>query len=123
MSGQQPWWYSGADRPGADRSGSDRPGAEESPPPDAAAGGPGLGDLVSMASTLVDWATDRVMAPHADHADPAAHPQCLICRATRVLGAATASGGAEPRVGREIRWIEIDDGPADPQQPHRAPSA
>ena len=78
-----------------------------------------------MASTLVEWATDRVMAPHAEHANPAEHPQCLICRASRMLGAATESASssapgspvATERSAGAITWIPISDDPSDPTPP------
>ena len=34
------------------------------------------------------WAADRMLAPHAEHEDPRDHPQCLLCRAQRILGEA-----------------------------------
>ena len=128
MSSQPPWWYSaqGQSRasdgsasegssPGAD--GSDGPAAEG-----PSSGAPSLGDFVSMASTLVEWATDRVMAPHAEHTNPAEHPQCLICRASRMLGAATESASSDAPVATErsagaIAWIPITDDPSDPTPP------
>jgi hypothetical protein len=69
---------------------------------------------MSLASTVVEWAADRVMAPHAEHRDPAQHPQCLICRATTMLApgvtAARESRGPVP----EILWIDIVDDPDGP---------
>ncbi|MDI1288986.1 MAG: hypothetical protein PSX37_03420, partial [bacterium] len=58
-----PWWYSG--------------GGEE---PESKPDGPSLpnldwSSLASGAQRLVDWATDKVMAPHAEHSDPREHPQ------------------------------------------------
>jgi hypothetical protein len=78
---------------------------------------------MSMASTLVDWATDKVMAPHADHVDPSQHPQCLVCRATRVMGAGGPTGSPAVREHRTITWIDIEDEPADPRHPRDDPSA
>lgn len=112
VSDQRPWWFSGPEQP-------------EPPPasaPGPVGGTPGLGDLLAVASTLVDWATDKVMAPHADHADPGEHPQCLICRASRVMGAGAMATQPVPRDARTIQWIDIDEESADPRDPHRDPS-
>ena len=106
MTQQPPWWYSGS---------SNEPPPESSSSPDQPTGGtPSLGDLVSMASTVVEWATDRVMAPHADHRDPADHPQCLICRATALLSPAVAPPREPSHEPARIMWIDIDDEPDDP---------
>jgi len=69
---------------------------------------------MSMASTVVEWAADRVMAPHAEHGNPAEHPQCLICRATTLLapGAPTARESRGP--APDIAWIDIVDDPDGP---------
>ena len=124
MSSQPPWWYSAGQSPESDGSGSEgsSPRATGSDGPAAespASGAPSLGDFVSMASTLVEWATDRVMAPHAEHANPTEHPQCLICRASRMLGAATESAApvATERGAGAITWIPITDDPSDPTPP------
>jgi len=130
MSSQPPWWYSAGQSPESDGSGSESSSSRAAGSNDAAAdspasGAPSLGDFVSMASTLVEWATDRFMAPHAEHATPAEHPQCLICRASRMLGAATesASSGAPgspvatERSAGAITWIPIFDDPSDPTPP------
>lgn len=130
MSGNRmtPWWYSGGDEPestgpadGATPDGATDDGA-------ATASGAGLGDwssLLAGAVRMVDWATSTVMAPHAEHDDPAEHPTCVVCRTIALVGdptgLATSAGepgstGAaaterpEPPV---IRWIPIEDESAD----------
>ena len=42
--------------------------------------------LVAGAARMVDWATERVMAPHAEHDDPAEHPDCMVCRTVTLIG-------------------------------------
>ena len=42
--------------------------------------------LVAGAARMVDWATERVMAPHAEHVDPAEHPDCMVCRTVTLVG-------------------------------------
>jgi hypothetical protein len=34
----------------------------------------------------VDWAAERVIAPHSDHLDPREHPECVVCRTLVVVG-------------------------------------
>ena len=106
MTEQPPWWYSGS---------SNQPPPESPSSSDQPTGGTSsLGDLVSMASTVVEWATDRVMAPHADHRNPAEHPQCLICRASALLAPSATTPRGASKEPTHIIWIDIDDGPDDP---------
>lgn len=71
---------------------------------------------------VLTWARERVLVPHAEHADPDAHPECLACRAQAALAwLATAprghsgesAGGPQGPVPRAtdpipIEWIELD---------------
>lgn len=147
-----PWWYSGDDEqpepdavavpdadslPGADA----LPSADALPDVEAASGAEADGAatpvdwtaLVAGAARMVDWATERVMAPHADHTDPAEHPECMVCRTVTLIGdpvglmgggqspareeadpwgdataAPEASPGSAPAAGAQpIRWIPI----------------
>ncbi len=61
--------------------------------------------LVAGAARMVDWATERVMAPHAEHVDPAEHPECMVCRTVALIGdpVGLMSGGSGPRRGRRHR--------------------
>ena len=109
-SPQVPWWYSGQEAP---------PAGDDAP----AGGGPSgwtpgldLFGLLSGAQRLVDWAADAVLAPHAEHDDPRAHPQCLVCRASLLLGdvaRGTAGGAAGQEAGPQgsdrsgVRWLPI----------------
>jgi len=113
MSEQPPWWYSGSSTPPGPESSDSPPTAPPLSAP-SSGGAPSLSDLMSMASTVVEWATDRVMAPHADHRDPAEHPQCLICRASALLSASTSSPRVPGQEPARIMWIDIDDEPDDP---------
>lgn len=120
--GSRPWWYSGDDE------------SEQQERPEPAAAGPGsepsgsgLGDwsaLLSGAVRMVDWATSAVMAPHAEHDDPAEHPTCVICRTITLVGdpsglvpgseTVPASPAQEPRRAPAVTWIPIrdeEDGP------------
>ena len=74
------------------------------------------------AQRVVEWATERVMAPHAEHQDPADHPECVVCRTMVVLGEPGVApvepeqeqpdpgGDVHAPAGRasgEIEWIPI----------------
>lgn len=102
-----PWWYSGdePERPASDDS------AEAGPP------SPALDwmGLLAGAARMVDWATSTVLTPHAEHVDPAANPQCLVCRAMLVVGDRSVSPPplSEPAVTPQVRWIPVVDDPAD----------
>lgn len=81
----QPWWFSG-----------DQPSAAQASRFD-------LGSLAVGAQQLVDWARAVIVDPHVGHDDPAAHPQCPLCRASGLLG-----DSARPAVVRSrIDWIEL----------------
>ena len=88
-----PWWYSGDDdeqapepvEPAAEQSTADGGQADEGT---ADEGAPSMDwmALVAGAARMVDWATERVMAPHAEHVDPADHPDCMVCRTVTLVG-------------------------------------
>lgn len=112
-NGQRPWWYSGDEE------------QPEDPQPRTESAASGLGDwtaLLSGATRMIDWATSAVMAPHAEHVDPADHPTCVVCRTITLVGDPTglipggtsAAPPAEPRQAPTVRWIPIrdEDGPA-----------
>ena len=105
--GRRPWWYSGGpEGDGAETAGSeaeriDEPGAghddENSTNADGeSAAGMDWTLLVAGAQRMVDWATERVMAPHAEHGDPAEHPQCVVCRTIVLVGDAGGMGVPGP---------------------------
>jgi hypothetical protein len=135
----KPWWYSGEDDVvpvDAERTATRRPADDPSPPQpegDRADSGMDWSMLMMGAAKMVDWATERVMAPHAEHEDPAAHPQCVVCRTIVLVGdpeglgmpagRASTRGDAggddvEFDVAHEepvaIRWIPVHDGPTAP---------
>lgn len=68
---------------------------------------------------MVDWATERVLAPHAEHTDPADHPECMVCRTVTLIGdpvgllspaettGAATTGSAAATGAQPIRWIPI----------------
>ncbi len=101
-----PWWFSGE-------------GSESGEPEDGSqkqSDGPSLPNLdwtalASGAQRLVDWATERVMAPHAEHEDPREHPQCMVCRTMVLIGerpSAAPDDAAPPAPPAErIEWIPI----------------
>ena len=126
--GRRPWWYSGDPDDGV-ADGEDPVGDEAHAGTDAGADHdddegaqgavPGVDwtMLVAGAQRLVDWATERVMAPHVEHGDPADHPQCVVCRTLVAVGDPSAmrasmpeesdwQGAAEPPA---IVWIPIRD--------------
>lgn len=85
-----PWWYSGDDEQSG-ASAAEGPPAPEGDhadvPPDESSSSSGLdwSSLVAGAQRMVDWATERVVVPHAEHDDPAGHPDCVVCRTLVVL--------------------------------------
>ncbi len=122
---RQPWWYSGdnegepVEPSGEHVEPSGEPTAETSSD-DSAAAAVDWGLLLAGAARIVDWATSTVMAPHAEHANPAEHPQCVVCRGIVLVqsqqpapepGPGPAPDDAAMR-SSEITWIPISD--ADP---------
>ncbi len=108
---RNPWWFSGDEsEPDAESAGAESKG-------------PGLPsfDLAALAGTaqrLVDWASERIMAPHADHDDAREHPQCVVCRTLLLLGegSTSAANGAPESTDAVpgIAWIPIVDGRDEP---------
>lgn len=109
----EPWWYSGPAN------------GDTEPPPSVGQGGqePGSIDWMSMlagAARMVDWARGAVLDPHAEHVDPAGHPDCMICRTLVVVGdqvGMSARGNGTPSAPAPeetpdpdpIRWIPLRD--------------
>ncbi len=100
-----PWWYSGTGSEDSDDGQSEKK-----------ADGPSLPNLdwtalASGAQRLVDWATEKVMAPHAEHSDPREHPQCVVCRTMLLIGerpsAATDDDASAAPPSPRIEWIPI----------------
>lgn len=87
MSARTPWWFTG-----------DAP--QSKPPLD-------LSGLASGAQFVVDWARESLLATHQTHLDPADHPQCLMCRAMDLFGAAAAP--TPPDEGEDLVWIDLDE--------------
>ncbi len=120
MSQRTPWWYSGDDQEPADPSvASD----DDTAPEDSGGSARDWMTLVAGAQRVVDWATERVMAPHAEHDDPRDHPDCVVCRTMTMLGdvglrtspASDVNTDTDTRVGPEAAV----DGPlAGPAGPH-----
>lgn len=144
----RPWWYSGDDEADVEADGvgpapeSPIDGPDSSGPQserdEATAEGSGIEwtALLAGAQRMMDWATERVMAPHAEHDVPADHPQCVVCRTMVLIGEGrspateeapesypSADGGHQPddvvdaatRVrDRQIAWIPIRPGAREP---------
>lgn len=113
------WWFDNAEAAQA----------HEEP---AAGTGMNIGALMAGAQQLVEWASELVLAPHAEHADPAEHAECLICRGQQLLtsplvqsAVANAAAGAvqfaaspkqapsartvrTQRPARTIEWIPVE---------------
>jgi hypothetical protein len=149
---RRPWWYSGEESepedsvgPGAGEGG----GVSDDGAPVAGTAGAGAGEsggvedepqeepqeepiasvpldwgqLISGAFRMVDWATNTVMAPHAEHEDPADHPQCVVCRGILLVNAqrpggpeveeeeesVASAGSADVPARGGITWIPIRD--------------
>jgi len=100
----RPWWYSGDEDPEPDSREQDSPGID-------------VMAMLSGAMRMMDWAAGAVVEPHANHQDPSAHPDCLICRTLAVVTDRTGmsapsrqSPASEPRPSAEpVRWIPITD--------------
>lgn len=126
MTSGRPWWYSGDEATEALGDPAPReevafstPQAEAGDPPPAAADGRlDVAALAQGAQRLIEWATERVVAPHAEHDDPANHPDCLMCRAALLMGPGGQSGqtptaSARPDPVAPIVWLPvIDERPA-----------
>jgi hypothetical protein len=115
-----PWWYSGDDEPevaaGIDASAPDevlddsvQAEDESGEPPSAGVPAMDWTALIAGAAKMVDWATERVMAPHAEHVDPAAHPECMVCRTVTLIGDPAGLMGGSPDVDADA------DADADPE--------
>ena len=99
-----PWWFSGND--------SDPPAPDEPQPTDAGLPNVDWTAITSGAQRLLDWATERVMAPHADHADPHDHPQCLVCRTLVLLADRSrtqARDDSHAERDTDITWIPFNE--------------
>jgi hypothetical protein len=130
---RRPWWFSGDDEQDSDGDRAPRTKkpvvSEESATSDESATSEESGDspgmdwstLMAGAQRMVDWATEKVMAPHAEHDDPAEHPQCMVCRTILLVGDRSGLGTpmadndptvpTAPHVDRPapIQWIPIRD--------------
>jgi hypothetical protein len=135
VSGREgtPWWYSGEDEPPADEQVPaaepvGEPADEQADEPADEPAGAGLdwSLLVAGAQWVMDWAAEKVVAPHAEHADPAEHPQCVVCRTLVLIGDTGTPTDLPPEreagepapatsTAQAIRWIPILDGDDDPQ--------
>lgn len=116
-SSGEPWWYSGPNG-GSD---PDPDGAADGDAADDASGAVDWMGMLAGAARMVDWARGAVLDPHAEHVDPAEHPDCMICRTIVVVGdqvgmpsrreAPPTSGVPEsPQDAEPIRWIALRDG-------------
>jgi len=101
-----PWWFSGDSSAGEPVSGEAASGGS-STAPGSSDSGMTLGSLIAGAQQLFDWASELVLAPHADHADPREHPDCLVCKGTALVQG-VRSEPAAPRASRAIEWIPVE---------------
>jgi hypothetical protein len=143
MSGDRraPWWYSGdADdhvpaepvlaepeaQDGAQPHGADLEDAVDEDAPDGAGTSSAMDwtALVAGAARMVDWATERVMAPHAEHGDPAEHPECMVCRTVSLIGdpVGLMGGGQWSPADREPAESSVEEDAAEPGTGGRAQS-
>ncbi len=151
----RPWWYSGDDESDVEAADfASAPAPEPEPGPEPVKDNPSTGSptseneqapgeasgiewtaLLAGAQRMMDWATERVMAPHAEHDVPADHPQCVVCRTMVLIGegrspvaeetteSSSADGrdqaddvvdGAARVRDRQIAWIPIRPGAGEP---------
>lgn len=106
-AGRAPWWFSGDDEQPEPDPVPER--AEEAAPDTEEAASPSMDwtVLVAGAAKMVDWATEKVMAPHAEHTDPAEHPDCMVCRTVTLIGDPVGLMGGGVRLAEQT----------DPQSP------
>lgn len=107
-----PWWFSGDAAAGAPEPSESQPRARysaesSSDEPSSAESGMTLGSLLAGAQQLFDWASELVLAPHADHADPREHPECLVCKGTALVQGVRSAPPTE-RPAREITWTRVE---------------
>ena len=95
-----PWWYSGDAELGSPASSRD----------DASEPGRDWMSLLSGAQRMITWATEQMVAPHAEHDDPREHPQCLLCRGSMLVGDARGFGSKSDDVGPD--WERMAAAPA-----------
>lgn len=62
-----------------------------------------MAKVVAQAAGLLAWARETVIAPHAGHADPSAHPDCPICRGMSLVEQAPSARFDEP----PITWMPV----------------
>jgi hypothetical protein len=101
-----PWWFSGDDeqepesvaRPDPTPQPTSEPALDSADEADGTSSSMDWTALVAGAARMVDWATERVMAPHAEHTDPAEHPDCMVCRTVTLIGdpVGLMTGGQRP---------------------------
>ena len=70
--------------------------------------------MVTSVGQALTWARESIVAPHAGHTDPAAHPECVICRGMSIVQSSASSAGAEATAAPEdaspsggIRWVPV----------------
>ena len=98
-----PWWYSG------DESDGDRADDRTQRPMGIDPSG-----LIAAANQLVDWATERIVTPHAEHVNPSDHPTCVLCRSASVISSLTPTGPTDAPAMSDahaspVRWIPTTD--------------
>lgn len=107
MTASTPWWYSGG---GASDGPADAPSRDDGEPtgrPRFDIPGLDIAGLASGAQQLVELARQALLAPHAGHADPREHPECMVCRTMTALGEArTTPGRTAP--APVIEWIPLE---------------
>ena len=112
MTASTPWWYSGdgaSDGPADDRARDGREGTGRPRFDIPGMGIPGLdiAGLASGAQQLVDLARQAILAPHAGHADPREHPECMVCRTMTAFGEARMTTG-RTAPAPVIEWIALE---------------
>lgn len=106
VSAGTPWWYSGD--PVGDHATDPSPGSDDRPTRGRfEVPGLDLAGLASGAQQLVELARQALLAPHAAHDDPRAHPDCVICRTMAALGEARVERDAPTR-STGIEWITLE---------------
>jgi len=56
-----------------------------------------------MVSWLQSLAQQRIVEPHAQHADPQEHPTCVLCRAEAFVDASSST--PEAAQNAPIHWV------------------
>ena len=98
-----PWWLSENPSPEPREASEPREPSEPRERSDRPAV-PGWASLLgSLGSVAGEWWAASGVGEHVNHADPADHPDCIVCRALATF----ATTSSEPRSLPATRWLPL----------------